>query len=108
MSRTIVEIPVKTQKVDEILENINSILAREEYELKMVDNEKVWAKGDGVIVLLQCFNVIFGEHSVIIQAWVKDALMGESNCEGFLAKMPKKKMKKLIEEIQMCIALKNL
>lgn len=70
------------------------------YENKMIKGENVWAKGDGVIMLRQCFAISFSENSVLLQAWVSDAIAGESDLTGFMGKVPKKKMKGILSEIE--------
>lgn len=99
MSRTTIEIPMKTNNVDEILRIIAMKMGTAGYQQKIVDGETVWVKGDGVIMKMQCVGAVFTENSVVIQGWMKDAITGESNLEGFVAMLPKKKLKRLIDEI---------
>lgn len=104
MSRTTVEVSLKTNNIDGVLHIIASKLEHAGYKQKIVDGETVWVKGDGVIVSMQCVGAVFTGKSVLIQGWMKDAITGEANLEGFVGMMPKKKLKGLIDEI--CTAIK--
>ena len=104
MSRTTIEVSLETNNINEVLHIIASKLEPAGYKQKIVDGENVWVKGDGVIIKMHCFGAVFTGKSVLIQGWMKDAITGESNLEGFVAMMPKKKMKGLIDEI--CTAIK--
>lgn len=108
MSRTTMEIPMKTNNIDGVLSIISNIVTPEKFAEKIVDGETVWMKGDGVLMQMQCFSATFTGHSVVIQAWMKDAIAGESNLEGFVAMFPKKKMKKLLLQIQDTVIRSNM
>lgn len=108
MSRTTIEVPMKTNNVDGVLQIIAMKMESVGYKQKIVDGETVWSKGDGVMMKMQCVGAVFTGKSVVIQGWMKDAVTGESNLEGFVAMLPKKKMKKLIDEIVNTIILNNL
>lgn len=108
MSRTIVEVSMKTSNIDEVLHIIKSKLEPKGYKQKIVDGEDVWTKGDGVITIMQCVGVVFTGKSVLIQGWMKDAITGESNLEGFVGMLPKKKLKSLINEIRTEVMSENL
>lgn len=108
MSRTTIEIPMKTNNVDEVLHIVAMKMESAGYQQKIVDGETVWSKGDGVMMKMQCVGAVFTGKSVVIQGWMKDAITGESDLEGFVAMLPKKKLKKLIDEICNTITSKNL
>lgn len=108
MSRTTVEISMKTNQVDAVLHIIASKLEPCGYHQKLVDGETVWSKGDGVMIAMQCVGATFTENSVLIQGWMRDAITGESNLEGFVGMFPKKKLRGLINEICTIIAAQNL
>lgn len=108
MSRTTIEVPMKTNNVDEVLRIVATTVEPSGYKQKIVDGETVWSKGDGVIMQMQCFGVTFSDRAVLIQGWMKDSVIGESALEGFFAKLPKRKMKKLLDHIQSVIIAKNL
>ena len=108
MSRTTVEVSLKTNNIDEVLRIIASKMEPAGYKQKIVDGETVWAKGDGVMIKMHCVGAVFTGKSVLIQGWMKDAITGESNLEGFVAMIPKKKMKGLIDEICTAIKIQNI
>ncbi|MDE7424356.1 MAG: hypothetical protein K2N51_11840 [Lachnospiraceae bacterium] len=108
MSRTTIEVPMKTNNVDAVLDIIVTTLKPSGYEQKIVDGETIWTKGDGVMMKMQCVGITFTENSVLIQGWMKDAITGESSLEGFVAALPKKKLKGLINKIQTTIVSRNL
>ena len=108
MKRTTKEVLMRTNKVDEVLEIISAKLEGSGYEKKIIDDETVWSKGDGVVVKMQCFGAVFTGKSVILQGWLKDAITGESDLEGFVGLLPKKKMKGILEELQMQIEKQEL
>lgn len=108
MSRTTVEVPMKTNNVDAVLHIIAAKLEPAGYQRKIVGGESVWAKGDSVIVKMQCVKAEFTGRSVLIQGWMKDAITGESNLDGFVAIFQKKKIKGLINEICTVVTSSNL
>lgn len=108
MSRTTIEIPMNTDNVDEVLHIVAMKMESAGYQQKNIDGETVWSKGDGVMMKMQCVGVVFTGKSAIIQGWMKDAVTGESDLEGFVAMLPKKKLKKLIDEIYNIIISKKL
>lgn len=86
-----------------VMEEWSRILTREGYEQKLVKGEQCWSKGDGVLLQRQNFGIVFGENEIVLQAWMGDAILGESDLSGFIGKVPKKKMKKLLDEIDSAI-----
>lgn len=108
MSRTMIEVPMKTNNVDEVLNVIAEIMEPAGYEKKIIDGETAWVKGDGVMILMRCVNAVFTGNSVVIQGWSRDAFLGEADLEGFIGKVPKKKVKALMEKAQSRIIAKNL
>lgn len=108
MSRTTVEVPLKTNNVDDVLRIITSKLEEKNYKQKIVDGETVWAKGDGVMMAMRCIGFVFTETSVIIQGWMKEMLFGEKNLDGFSGRVFKKGMKELIDEMRTEITVKGL
>lgn len=108
MSRTILEIPLKTNNIDAVLSIISRITYASGFVPQLLDGESVWCKDDGIMIKLQCFSAIFTGHSVIMNAWTRDAITGESDLEGFVSSIPKKKMKVILEKIQTEIQRKEL
>lgn len=103
MSRTVYEIPMYTNNVDAVLQILENFMSGAGYSNKFVDGENVWCKGDGVIMKMQCFSVVFTGSSVLLNAWLKDAITGESDLEGFAGILPKRKMKQMMENIRQTI-----
>lgn len=103
-----VEIKMNTNRIDDVLAIVTRVLESEGYQEKIVDGDCVWSKGDGVMMKMQCFSTAFTEKGILLQAWLKDAITGESSLEGFVAIIPKKKMKAIIEKIRNKILNNNL
>lgn len=108
MSRTTLETKMKTNNIDAVLHIVEMELQSVGLTQKKVDNEVIWAKGDSVITPMSCVNVMFTGYSVILEGWIKDAVLGESELEGFVAMFPKKKLKKILIKIQEEIITRNL
>jgi hypothetical protein len=108
MSRTTIEVSMKTNKVDEVLNIIESILEPYGYEKKIFDGENVWMKGDGIVTSMQCFGVVFTENAVLLQGWMKDVILGESALDGIWGARTKKQMKYQMDRIQTRITAKDL
>lgn len=100
MSRTTFEISMNTKSVDEVLQIIKNILKPEGYNEKIVDGEKVWVKGDGVLMKMQCLTTVFTETSVFIQGWTKDAILGEMALGKIKLNFPRKNLEALIDDIK--------
>lgn len=107
MGRTTIEIPIKSNHVDEVLKIMAQTLEPLGYQQKIVDGETVWAKGDGVVIQMKCFGVSFADQLVILQSWMKDAVMGETALEGFMGAIPKKKMRGYLDQIRTKILAEN-
>ena len=95
MSRTTLDVTTKA-KPNDIINYISKIMCSNGFSEKTINNEQVWCKGDGVIIPLQCFSISFGQNTVNIQAWTKDAFLGESELSGFMSGLPKKKMREIL------------
>ena len=105
MSRTIINIPVtRAYNPNAVYKVFADILLANGYEQKIIKGEQCWSKGDGVILKQQNFAIIFSNNQITLQGWMGDALTGESSLNGFVAIIPKKKMKKILEQIRANIA----
>ena len=102
MSRTIKEIALK-HDIDYTIDKIQMIFSKYKYQNKIVKGENVWIRGDGIFAVMECFGYSFTDSHIIIQAWIRDAITGESSLEGFKAMVSKKKMKSILEEIERTI-----
>lgn len=100
MARTSIEIFMGNNKIDDITAIVSEIVKQNGYSEKLVNNEQVWAKGDGVLVKMQCFSLSFKANSFVLEGWMKDALTGESDLTGFVAMLPKKKMLNIMDQIK--------
>ena len=105
MSRTTIEIPIKSTSIDDVINIVVSKSKAAGFQEKIVDGETIWKKGDGVLTKMQCIGTAFTGKSVILQAWLKDAITGESNLEGLAAMIPKRNLIKLLDEI--CNTIKS-
>lgn len=99
LKRTMIEVPMRTGNVDQVLRIMEMILQHEGYERKLVGGEIIWIKGDSAMRKTKCFSAAFTETSVLIQGWLRDAA-GETSLEGFINVFIKKKMKELLFHIQ--------
>ncbi|MDO5293833.1 MAG: hypothetical protein Q4F05_13935 [bacterium] len=108
MSRTMIEIPMHTNDVNSVLNVIHTILSAKGYVNKLVDGENVWVKGDAVVSSMKCFGAIFTGHSVVVQAWMKNAVTGESDLSGFIGVLPRKRMKHVLDNIGETLTSMNL
>lgn len=101
MARTTISIPAAEGfDVRRVISAFSQIVAGYGYEEKVIKGEPCWSKGDGVIAKQQNFDIVIGQKEILIQGWMNDAITGESDLEGFVAAVPKKKMKSILEELE--------
>ena len=103
MPRTTLEIPLNGKDINTILHIIDSLMKANKYSKKILKDEEVWLKGDGIIMKRQCFSASFTTDKLILQGWMGDAITGESDLNGFVGGLPKRKMKALMDEIKLQI-----
>lgn len=108
MSRTTIEIPMRSNNVDGVLRLAARRAESCGYKRKIVDSEEIWVKGDGGFLAMQCIAVIFTENSLLLQGWLRDPVMGEYNLSGIYGWIFKKKVKNLMAEIETAIINRNL
>ena len=105
MPRTSITIRVtKDYDVNAVQNVFARIVSSNGYKEKIIKGEQCWSKGDGVVLKQQNFGIIFSKTEITLQGWMGDAITGESNLDGFVAMLPKKKMKKSLEEARSAIA----
>lgn len=105
MPRTNIIIPVtKNYDVNAVQNIFARIVSSNGYKEKIIKGEQCWSKGDGVVLKQQNFGIIFSKTEITLQGWLGDAIAGESNLDGFVGMLPKKKMKKILEEARSAIA----
>ncbi len=99
MPRT--ELRIKTKYDMNYVSNLaDAILKAHKYSLKLLRGEQVWAKGDGVVLKQSCFSYRFENGELVVEGWLYDSITGESNLEGFVGIVLKKKMKSIMIEIK--------
>ena len=108
MARTMGTIPLYALTPEEIFAIMDNVLVPLGYTRQMYDAEVIWGKYDGVLVMKQCFSVLVYPNQVLLQAWMKDALIGETELNGFAGALPKSKMKKYMNIISNTIQTNDL
>ena len=104
MARTTITITaVDGFNVQEVIKTFSQIVESYGYKEKMIKDEPCWSKGDGVIAKQQNFGIVIGQREILLQGWMNDAVTRESDLEGMVAVIPKKKMKELLNVLQMKI-----
>ncbi len=87
---------------------VNSFMVREGFKVFYYKGETIWKKGYGLFTAPQFMKTVVSEKTVHVEAWIKFALLpgvyyGEMGIEGFVGLIPKKMLKKKIEELVMQI-----
>lgn len=101
MARTTIVIPTAEGfSVQNVMTAFAQIMTSYGYKEKMIKEEPCWSKGDGVIAKQQNFGIVIGQGEILLQGWMNDAITGESDLEGVVAVIPKKKMKGILSELQ--------
>ncbi|MBQ8497700.1 MAG: hypothetical protein IJ489_09645 [Clostridia bacterium] len=108
MARSQFYCPMHGKSIDEILQIFEAAMCENDYSKKLVKNEEIYCKGDGVLALMQCFSLVFRENAVVIEAWVNDAVLGESELKGFSGIFIKKKMRALAEKLSLLFSSSHL
>lgn len=107
MSRTTIEVPMKTNCVDEVLSVMGNILEPAGYRRTNVNGQAAWTKGDGILTMEQYIGAAFTENSVLLQGWIKKMIMGECTLDEAGIVM-KKKPKGLMDTIRSSILSRGL
>lgn len=97
MSRTRYEVPVAD--ASSALKAMENILFQKKFEKKLINSESVYVKGDGIISPMQCVGVSLGDKVIILEGWIKDPIMGESELKGFVSMVPKKSLKGTLDTV---------
>ena len=104
MSRTQIVIEsVDNQRTAQIIDNI---LDSHGYEYVQKGNEAYWQQGIGVTQSPKFVGYFFNENTVVIEGWVKN-FGSESDLSGFVGAVPKKSVKKVLDEIQQALEQSN-
>ncbi len=99
MSRTTVYAKMSILSVDEAISVFDAMMTTNGYRHVIYKGEDLWSAGDAVFSGLRCFSYMFDDKNMIIQGWIADALGNESNLDGFVGMIPKKKMKQILQAI---------
>lgn len=109
MSRTTIEVSMKTNCVDEVLSIMGNVLEPHGYRQTKVNGQTAWVKGHtGIMTSEQYIGATFTGNSVLIQGWLKDMIMGEVALEGLMGLVIKKKMKGFMDEIRSSILFRGI
>ena len=107
MPRTIKEIPMNEHTEEEVYRFVDQVMQANGFMPKLLPEGKIWGKGDGTWIKQQNFAIHFLGDKFVMEAWLKDDLTGESDLTGFVAKLPKKKMQELLDNIEREIRCKK-
>lgn len=64
--------------------------------------EQLFQKGDGFMVVAQIVKVVYFGDRVRLEAWVNNS-GAEMDLEGFMSSVPKKKLKKIVEQVELIL-----
>ena len=98
MSRTVISVKTNASR-DTILQFLSVELPRVGYVDKSTANERVWGKGDGLMLLSPRISVNFQPGEVYLSAWVYDTVTGEADLDGLRGKAIKNKARRVLEDI---------
>lgn len=103
MSRTVITVKTNASR-DSVLQYLSVELPRLGYTDRSTPTERIWVKNDGVMVKGQRISVNFQPGEVYLSAWLHDALLGESDLRGIVAKPMKSHLKQVLDQIAAGIA----
>ena len=103
MSRTVITVKTNASR-DSVLQFLSVELPRLGYTDRSTPTERIWGKNDGVMVKGQRISVNFQPGEVYLSAWLHDALTGESDLRGIVAKPIKSHLKQVVDQIAAGIA----
>lgn len=103
MSRTVITVKTNASR-DSVLQYLSVELPRLGYTDRSTPTERIWGKNDGVTVKGQRISVNFQPGEVYLSAWLHDALLGESDLRGIVAKPMKSHLKQVLDQIAAGIA----
>ena len=103
MSRTVITVKTNASR-DSVLQYLSVELPRLGYTDRSTPTERIWSKNDGVMVKGQRISVNFQPGGVYLSAWLHDALLGESDLRGIVAKPMKSHLKQVLDQIAAGIA----
>ena len=98
MSRTVITVKTNASR-DSVLQYLSVELPRLGYTDRSTPTERIWGKNDGVMVKGQRISVNFQPGEVYLSAWLHDALLGESDLRGIVAKPMKSHLKQVLDQM---------
>lgn len=104
MSRSIFQLNYR-KSIEETTKQIENFLIQSDFKKILYNGiEEVWKKGTGLATAMQYIKVEFDEGVLTISAWVQTGIGNfggkEMNLDGFTAVIPKKSLKKTIENLK--------
>lgn len=78
----------------------SQILIQHGFHAAEQDGLPVWTKGDVKTTGVKGIQIDYGEDRMKISGWIQGLIGGEVQLEGFTSMIPKKAVKKTIEEIK--------
>lgn len=103
MARTIVEIPIQVETTV-AAQMIGQIMQSNGFHFTDYRGaEQVWKKGVGVLTAMQYLRVDYSPQKVMLSAWIQPGLgkagIGELDLSGVAAIVPKKALKKVVNQV---------
>ena len=105
MSRTIIRVP-HNKTENEIKNLVEPFLMQNSFSRLLYNNiEEVWRKGTGMMTAMQYIKLKYEENTLILSAWIQDGVGNviggkERDLSGITGVIPKKSLKKTIEQIR--------
>lgn len=82
-------------------DQIATFLTQKGYKLKNEKNETVWKCGVGFWTAMKYVKIEFAaNNTLIVSGWIRPALCGEQDLNGFVGAIPKKQVMSVIQQIQ--------
>lgn len=97
MSRTRIELQSNDNIANEKI--IQEILTSNNYKQVVKSDETYWKCGLGILTAPKCIKYTFQDDKIIMEAWVKNFGIKESDLSGAFGFVPKDSCKKVLNEI---------
>ena len=96
------------KSVDDMEAKASQLLTSHGYHLHNYHGESVWKKGTGLMTAMEYVKLEYSESSVEIYGWIQpgvgNAGLKESDLNGIVGVIPKKSVKKVIDELMAALA----
>ena len=103
MARTIINLPLRNS-VDESYNTAVNILQANGFKEVSYNGETVWKKGTGLLTAMQYIKIEFTDTTLVVSGWVQAGVGSiggnEMALNGIVAAVPKKSVRKVIEQIK--------